>query len=96
MEAVVSERLDQANLSPVEGQIIEFVVALLVFIIAYTNSPRVKRLVDQVVIGLASEINDTNDKRHLPVLYCLGETNLEHTGRPRALHCRTTQWERHW
>jgi ankyrin repeat protein len=91
VEAVVSERLDQANLSPVEGQIIEFVVALLVFIIAYTNSPRVKRLVDQVVIGLASEINDANDKRHLPVLYCLGETNLEHTSRPRALHCRTTQ-----
>ena len=66
-EAVLSERLDQANLSPLENKIVEFVFAMLMFIVAYTNSPRVKRLVDQVVIGLTSQINDA-DERYVPVL----------------------------
>ena len=94
---LLSERLDQANLSPFEGQIVEFVVALLVFIVAYTNSPRVKRFVDQVVIGLTSEINDANDERYqyFTQFNCLGETDLEHPGRSTALHIRTTQLEHH-
>ncbi|KIM49759.1 hypothetical protein M413DRAFT_6656 [Hebeloma cylindrosporum] len=62
MEAVASERIDidQINLSPFEGRIVEFVVALMIFIVAYTNSPRVKQLMDQVVIGLRSEMNDAD------------------------------------
>ena len=61
METIMSERAEQAEPNPFEEQLVEFIVALLMFIITYTNIPGVKDFMDNIARRL-NDIDDASDE----------------------------------
>ena len=60
----LSQRIEEGKWSPLEKKLIEFVVTLIMFIVAYTNSPRFKDLVDKIFIKL-KETYEVKDEKYL-------------------------------
>lgn len=58
----LSQRIEEGKWSPLEKKLIEFVVTLIMFIVAYTNSPRFKDLVDKIFIKL-KETYEVKDEK---------------------------------
>jgi len=86
MEQVLSEGVKQPNSSEFEKQMIDFVVALLLFIIAYTNSDNVKEFVNEIMSKLQEiEASKTECTTFLPT-HDPPDTNLlvECPGHPSA------------
>lgn len=63
MEVLVSERVEQGDSTPLERQIVEVMVALLMFFIAYMNSPRVKNVADQIISRLKEGLDRNKGER---------------------------------
>ena len=62
MEKMLSEKIEEGKASPFEKQIIEFIIALILFVISYTGSQRIKDLANQVFAGLG-EASASNDQK---------------------------------
>ncbi|PPQ92159.1 hypothetical protein CVT25_008784 [Psilocybe cyanescens] len=63
MEGTVAERAEQANSTPFERQLVELLVALMMFIVAYTNSKRVKNVVEQIIVKLTEMKEAENESK---------------------------------
>jgi len=85
MENIMLEPVEQAESSEFEEQIIEFIVALLMFIITYTSIPGVKDFMDQITRKLNHIDDDEMYLLSIPsYLTALGVAELERPGRLRA------------
>ncbi|KAF8907891.1 hypothetical protein CPB84DRAFT_1767826 [Gymnopilus junonius] len=65
MGKILSNSLEEAESNPFEKKIIEFMVALVMFIISYIGSQRIKDFADQVVRRLNDINNEKNERRSI-------------------------------
>lgn len=76
MEGAVAEKAEQANSTPFEKQLIDFLVALIVFLVAYTNSKKVKDVVEQIIIKLKEVQEAETEPKCVPTAEPLCDANF--------------------